>query len=824
MRIVVASATALATLVTAASASGQELGAGPENSAGGKAELLEAQGAQDRRTFDIPAQPLSGALNAFGRQSGLQVTIDSSLAAGVQSQAVSGSMTSAEALNRLLGGTGITGRFTGNRTVVLTKPSSGVAPGAVQLDPVQVQGFPVPPQATIDNLPPPYAGGQVATGSQLGILGNRSVMDTPFNQTSYTSKLIQDQQAQTIGEVVKNDPSVRVMASLSSGLETFSIRGFDVSNADILFTGLANVTPTFFNSMMTEGIERVEVLKGPSAFLNGAGPGGSVGGVINIIPKRAGEAPITQFTPTYMSNAQFGGHIDVGRRFGENDQFGVRVNAAYRNGNTPIDNQTLEARLFTLGLDFRGDGVRGSADFGYQYQNLTAARRFPRTAFGVPVLSAPNNTTNFNYPWEFNANEVFYGAVRGEVDIVDNLTAFLAVGGSQRKMQNVSTDRTITNTMGTLAPTTAFIAADRMYGASLETGVRATFETGPIHHQATIAYNRAWREWRRGNFNFNFPVPISNLYVPGWASAPNPAFIPTPDGAPKRSESDLSSVVIGDTLSVWQERLQLTLGVRGQQIKSWNFNQTTGAVASSYSEAAATPMVGLVVKPWQNVSVYGNYIQGLQEGPVAPMGTLNAGQIFAPFISSQYEVGVKVDWGKLTTTLAAYQISQPSSFITPGSNLFVVDGEQRNRGLELNVFGEVAEGVRVLGGASYIDARLTRTAGGLNQGNYAIGIPPFQLVAGGEWDLPFLKGLTVLGRLVYDSTSYIDQMNVQQVPDWAQVNLGVRYAFEGINKKPIIVRLNVDNVFNANYWNATSFGQLSLSSPRTVMLSTSFNF
>ena len=113
MRFVVASATALATLVTAASASGQELGAGPESSAGGKAELLEAQGAQDRRTFDIPAQPLSGALNAFGRQSGLQVTIDLSLAAGVQSQAVSGSMTSAEALNQLLAGTGITGRFTG---------------------------------------------------------------------------------------------------------------------------------------------------------------------------------------------------------------------------------------------------------------------------------------------------------------------------------------------------------------------------------------------------------------------------------------------------------------------------------------------------------------------------------------------------------------------------------------------------------------------------------------------------------------------------------------------------------------------------------------
>ena len=54
---------------------------------------------------------------------------------------------------------------------------------------MQVQGqFPVPSQATIDNLPPPYAGGQVATGGQLGILGERDFMDTPFNQSNYTSK------------------------------------------------------------------------------------------------------------------------------------------------------------------------------------------------------------------------------------------------------------------------------------------------------------------------------------------------------------------------------------------------------------------------------------------------------------------------------------------------------------------------------------------------------------------------------------------------------------------------------------------------------------
>ena len=60
--------------------------------------------------------------------------------------------------------------------------------------------------------------------------------------------------------------------------------------------------------------------------------------------------------------------------------------------------------------------------------------------------------------------------------------------------------------------------------------VRATFDTGPVIHQATIAYNRFWREWRRANFN-GFPEPASNIYAPIYGSAPNPAFIPTPSNA-----------------------------------------------------------------------------------------------------------------------------------------------------------------------------------------------------------------------------------------------------------------------------------------------------
>ena len=165
--------------------------------------------AQSARTFDIPPQSLTDGLTLFGRQSGLQVSVHGDLVRGLTTPGVSGLITPEQALARLLAGTGLVFSLSGGTTVTLQKAGAGMAPDAIQLDPVQVQGYPVPQQALIDNIPPPYAGGQVATGGQVGLLGNRSVMDTPFNQTSYTAKKVQDQQARTVRDVLTDDPSVR---------------------------------------------------------------------------------------------------------------------------------------------------------------------------------------------------------------------------------------------------------------------------------------------------------------------------------------------------------------------------------------------------------------------------------------------------------------------------------------------------------------------------------------------------------------------------------------------------------------------------------------
>ncbi len=184
----------------------------------------------------------------------------------------------------------------------------------------------------IDNIPAPYAGGQVATGSQLGLLGNRDVMDTPFNQTSYTAKKAQDQQAKTIRDVLIDDPSVRSFyPDGSTGIDAMYIRGFSVLDPPML-GGLQGMAP--YLSVMPEFAERVEVLKGPSAMLFGMPPGGSVGGTINLVAKRAGPDPLTQFTASYNSTAQFGGHVDIGRRVGPDKEVGVRLNGVYRAGQT----------------------------------------------------------------------------------------------------------------------------------------------------------------------------------------------------------------------------------------------------------------------------------------------------------------------------------------------------------------------------------------------------------------------------------------------------------------------------------------------------------
>lgn len=134
--------------------------------------------------------------------------------------------------------------------------------------------------ASAEGLSPAYPGGQVARGARAGILGTRDAMETPFSTTGYTNELIQDRQARSVGDVLQNDPTVRVARGFGNFQEAYFIRGFILDSDSTAYNGLYSLLPRQY--IATELFERVEVLRGASAFLSGANPSGGASGAASI--------------------------------------------------------------------------------------------------------------------------------------------------------------------------------------------------------------------------------------------------------------------------------------------------------------------------------------------------------------------------------------------------------------------------------------------------------------------------------------------------------------------------------------------------------------
>ncbi|MEB2332364.1 MAG: secretin and TonB N-terminal domain-containing protein [Nitrosomonas sp.] len=149
-----------------------------------------------QRDYAIPASQLGDALAQFAAASGVPLSFDPQMLSGLSSKGLQGRYTVRAGFSRLLAGSGYELVDTGSG-YSLRRVTAGES-GVVTLAPVTVTGTAISPS----DLPPAYAGGQVARGGRVGLLGNRDVMDTPFSVTQYTSQLIEDQQAQNIGEVL----------------------------------------------------------------------------------------------------------------------------------------------------------------------------------------------------------------------------------------------------------------------------------------------------------------------------------------------------------------------------------------------------------------------------------------------------------------------------------------------------------------------------------------------------------------------------------------------------------------------------------------------
>jgi iron complex outermembrane receptor protein len=716
-----------------------------------------------------------------------------------------------------------------------TAQQASTAPASGELEEIIVYGSQI-------TLPPAYAGGQVATGGRAGILGNMDTLDTPFSSTNYTSELMVNQQAKSIADVLLNDPNVRVTRGFGNFQELYVIRGFPAYSDDMTYNGIYGILPRQF--VAAEFLERAEVFRGANAFLNGAAPGGSnLGGTINLVPKRAPNEGLTRLTAGLESDGNGLIAADFGRRFGEGQSMGMRANGVYRDGETSVQDQDRQLAVLSLGVDYRGDDLRLSADMGYQYQDIDEPRPSVFPAFGATAVpKAPDADKNFAQPWTYTKEKQVFGVVRAEYDITSSLSAWGAAGARDGEEGNVLSNPNAQADGTTQSYRFDNKRKDTVYSAEL--GLRWDVATGPVEHRFIVSGSLfsidsknayAFSEFFPG-FNSDLyhpvdalPAPTANYFTGGSLQDPHKTFA-----------TDTSSWALADMMKFADGKFILTLGARDQKLKTETFNYNSGDKESSYDKSKTTPVGGIVFRPSEKWSIFANYIQGLIAGDIAPTTgpgggvVVNGGQVQDPYTADQIEAGVKFDGGSFGAGLSVFNIEKALGILeplTPGDSeteyRYNSDGKQRHRGVEANVYGEPMSGLRLIGGATWLDAEMTKTQGGINEGKDVIGAPKTQANLNVEWDMPGVKGLTFDARAMYTSKQYADGANTLEVDSWTRFDIGARYITE-MWAKQVALRARINNVTNENSWISAGgypgFGYYVLGDPMTFVVSASIDF
>lgn len=580
-----------------------------------------------------------------------------------------------------------------------------------------------------DLVVPAFLDGQIAHGGRLGMLGEQKAMDVPFNVIGYTSKLIQDQQAKTIADVVSNDAGVQTVQGYGNFAETYRIRGFKLDGDDMTMGGLAGVVPR--QVMDTQMLERVEIFKGANSLLNGAASSG-VGGTM-----------------------------------------GVNIS----------------------GVDF------------------------------VPAL--PDNSKNYSQKWGYSDIESEFGMAKAEYDLTNSWTVYSALGGqhsheigtySAPKLLNKNGDATV----GRL-DTNRIIDAISGMG-----GVRGDFNTGAISHKVNLGYAAqvhtdatAWRMSARN--------PTTNIYDNHDVAMPDNAYFGGNYHDPLvTSRSRTQGWLLSDTLGFFNDKVLFTAAARHQKVVVRNYSNATGLedTSSRYTQSRWMPTFGLVYKPWEQLSLYANHTEALQPGSVAPTTAANAGQSTGIAHSKQDEVGVKIDYGTIGGSLALFEIKKPNAISDTAGN-YGLDGEQRNRGVEMNVFGEPMLGLRINASTVWLDAKQTKTAEGATDGKDAIGVANFYAVLGAEYDIKPVEGLTATALVNHSGSQYADAANTKKLDSYTTLDLGLRYRMRlNADQNEMIWRVGVTNVTIEKYWSGIDDTGTYLfeGDPRTVRVSMSYDF
>ena len=662
--------------------------------------------------------------------------------------------------------------------------------------------------------------GKLKKKATLNILGEKDVLDTPFTIRNYSDQAIQDSHAHTVMDVLKIDPSIRTTTNSGHLNENFNIRGFNVNWDDLNLNGAYGMAPS--GRVSTDILSSVTVLKGPNALIAGMAPGGSVGGVIVANTKRA-DKELTRVTANFEEEGFYKSGFDVARRFGQDQEFGARLSANYGQGEHVVDGLEDETISAVLGLDWTTDQAKINLD-AYSTQDDRQGGSPAMVSFATlgKVLDAPDGRSNY-LPNLWGKQSANYIGLSGEYKLLENLKVIAGIGTAERKYQGhlFGTRLVVTDETGNANSQYYHVKMDQR-NTSANLGLEGAFYTGNIHHTLGLRADYLHRDTdmhsKAGETKF-----VTNLYNPSHSG-----FMPNAPAISQTADNDYISYSLTDQISMLDDKLQFILGARYQEI---DINNPTNA-KNNYSEDKVSPSLGIVVKPWgEDLSLYASYVEGLSQGStVTTEGDVNFGKTFAPFQTTQYELGAKYQHGSWLHTVAAYQIDKPSTMVeqlkdnADGFTQITTDGaETTSKGIEYGFSGNVTDDVIIWGNLAYIDVEYSKNTNAQLVGNTVEGQPEFTAGLGVDYKLP-VDGLSVNARVNYVDNQYLNNTNTLELPDYTLLDVGAKYTTHlgGVNTT---FRANVDNVTDEKYWAGVfNSGFTTVGTGRTYKLGVTFDF
>ncbi|ORM71698.1 TonB-dependent receptor [Pantoea rwandensis] len=689
---------------------------------------------------------------------------------------------------------------------------------AMLLSSVPVYAATEQPTLTV-NASPHSAPVETEKKATLGNLGKQEVRNTPWSVQTVSPQLMKRQQLKSVSDLYRYMPSVQGDGARP---QTRGVQGSVVQNS--MIDGLNVVSTTDYAA---EQFDHIEVLNGLAGSLYGPG---NPAGLFNFVSKRASDTPqhsLTVGAGTGLSHqvaGDFSGPLD------SSDRLRYRLNLLDDEGEGYVKDSKKRRQLFSLALDANlTDQTVLETNFSYyHFYDKGLPGKFA-LGNGLSFPAAPNpKTAHLGQSYAGDNNHTLTAGVHLKHDFDGNWQGEVGVLRQIADRESTAVTNTFTNNKGAYTTTTSSATASRFTINSYMANLNGEVDTGWIHHQiATGVRGFVWK---------NYNPRSGGTSTLGSASLDDPQAFAEPDYPDftdryHSATATQHAFLLSDNLQ-FSPQWSVLLAGSESLLSSANYSKT-GSRSSDSSNSGFSGSASLMYKPVDPLTLYVTYADSLQQGDTAPATANNAGAILAPYRSRQIEVGSKVAIDKLLLTAALFQIKRPFAY-TNASGDYAVDGEQRNRGLELMADGDVTDRLHVFGGMTWLDPRLLDTASTQTDDKQIVGLPRYTASLFAAYDLPMLSGTDIHGGIHCVGRRTTDNQNDGWVSSYTTLDAGAAYKTQLFDTATTF-RLDVTNLTNRHYWtnivpgglngySGAGYASASLGEPRMVQVSMQLNF